>query len=454
MQETLNSEEKEVSNLFLSESMTKLLELLDNDDEFKKLKYYLRSLKKAPHGGVFNNINQKAFLSYNQIVTHMFFQKDKIVPYPVQLCVVKLKMHIAESRVSIEELLILCFCVDDENKNDLIFGELLYDVKIYSAMVSGVLTLKNPDTSSSYEEMLMNAISGKIKFLDYFNCNYSRLLEVFLLIWAHFNKPMFSTINDIERLEKLNNSCDKYGLSDVTTALFDRQGFSIDNKYYLYNIFFDTSIGNTLGEYPLTIDIIKSETKANIFMRCDDTLAVPLDKRVTTATTDMQKWRGLTLNLGNIEKQIEHNKEVTVHWDDKTGNKVLVIVKPSKSETNELYYHISVEELWSPNSIYDHEETVITNFIHGCYYPRKNTFDHIDFSVNQYNKSVFQEKYKDSEATTSISIEQYANTHYKVWCVKGVDLSLQVWAKLVNATLDQPFRNLFNEIIGAETEEG
>ncbi len=55
----------------------------------------------------------------------------------------------------------------------------------------------------------------------------------------------------------------------------------------------------------------------------------------------------------------------------------------------------------------------ITNFIHGCYYLKKHSFDHIDFSVNQYKKELYFQKYQDSVATTSVSIEQYAETTIK-----------------------------------------
>ncbi len=443
-----------MSKFVLSSSAKNLLALLVHDDEFKKLQYYMRSLKKAPHGGVFCNSHQSMYLQYYPIQTYTFIKKGQSIPYPVQLYKPKLECHITESKISIEELLVFCFCADENDNKDLIFGTRLGGDKLYCAMASGVLSLKTNTTDKyCFETLVMEAVNGQIKFTDCFNYDYSRLLEVFLLFTLRLNVLRFTTIDDVQKLEVLENNSDKYGLTDITPASFERQGFVIDNKFYLYNIFFDTSIGIANGDVPFTVDIIKNIPNVTINMRRDNTLAVPNDEKVTSATLDMQKWRGITLDLENIQKQIKQSKEVVVHWDPETRNKVLVIIKPSETETHEVYYQISVEELWSPDSIFDFEETVITNYIHGCYYPSENTFDHIDFSVNQYQKDLYFKKYEDSVVTTAVSIEQYANMHYKVWCIKGRNLSIQVWAELVNATLDQPFRGLFAEIIGAKLKE-
>lgn len=50
-------------------------------------------------------------------------------------------------------------------------------------------------------------------------------------------------INEIVSHERFSQPIDKYCLRDVTDAKFERQGFRLNDKYYLYNIFFDTSIG-------------------------------------------------------------------------------------------------------------------------------------------------------------------------------------------------------------------
>lgn len=209
------------------------------------------------------------------------------------------------------------------------------------------------------------------------------------------------------------------------------------------------------GNLPKTLEVLRKypDAAVSVYMRKDLTLSVPVEKKVALESTDMQKWRGITLNMGELESQIKAGKEVIVHYDPKTMHKILVIIRPAKSDSHDQYYQIVVEELWAPSTISPDEDVVLTNFIHGCYYPSNHSFDHIDFSVNQYSTEVFLKKYADNVSENSVSIEQHANEHYKVWCIKGVCISLQLWAELVNCTLDEPFRRLFAEIIGAEIIE-
>ena len=134
-------------------------------------------------------------------------------------------------------------------------------------------------------------------------------------------------------------------------------------------------------------------------------------------------------------------------------NKLLLIIKPEKNNDGDNYFQISVEQLWSMDKILKSDSKVITNYIHGCYYPEKKIFDHIDFSVNQYNIDVYEKKYSDSNTETKVPIEKYGDIHYKIWCIKGNNLDLKLWAKLVFYTIDAPFRKLFVEIIGGDLLE-
>lgn len=256
-------------------------------------------------------------------------------------------------------------------------------------------------------------------------------------------------------IENLKVQQNQYGLSNISAAKFERQGFVLNEQFFLYNIFFDTSIGSVRGNIPKTLEVLRKypDAAVSVYMRKDLTLSVPVEKKVTLESTDMQKWRGITLNMGALESQIKAGKEVIVHYDPKTMHKILVIIRPAKSDSHDPYYQIVVEELWAPGTISPDEDVVLTNFIHGCYYPSNHSFDHIDFSVNQYSKEEFLKKYADNVSENFVSIEQHANEHYKVWCIKGVCISLQLWSELVNCTLDEPFRRLFAEIIGAEIIE-
>lgn len=239
----------------------------------------------------------------------------------------------------------------------------------------------------------------------------------------------------------------KYGLTEIIGAKFKRQGFIYDKKYYLYSIFFDSTIGEAMADYPITIELIFNEIDApKLEMRLDNNLAVPIDEMVCTATTDFEVFRGISLSFADIEKII-HGKEVIVHYSPETLHKIVMIVKKDY-DNGTLFYHIEVEELWNPESVKD--DFIIINFIHAKYYPGTKSFNHIDFSANQYEKDIYTAKYSDVPNYTGISIDKYCDTHHKVWCVEAEMISIETWSKLVSATLDEPFRDLFNEMFASD----
>lgn len=71
---------------------------------------------------------------------------------------------------------------------------------------------------------------------------------------------------------------------------------------------------------------------------------------------------------------------------------------------------------------------------------------HVDFSVNQYSKAIFEEKFMDAVTDTKVPIDRYGDEHYKIWCVESDVIEISTWSKLVYATLDEPFRDLFIEM--------
>lgn len=434
-----------VERTSLSNKFKSFLTSLSQSCEFKRAQYYMRCLKKAPHGGIFRNNHQCMFLRYYPVCIYTFLKKNAPMPYPLEPCKKIIEQLISTFDICIEELLEFCFVVDIKNTDNKM-GD-----RLYIAMTSGVLALKETQTDS-FEEVASKAISGEIRFLDHFNYDFHRLIDIFLLLCIEANLVPFYKIEDIHDVEELDGNCDKYGLSEITCANFERQGFTVNNHFILYSIFLDTSISNTNAKEPKTIEIIKKylDSSITIFMRKDKVLTVPLNKKVVSASLDMQKWRGVTLDFDKMDFQIKTNKEVIVHFCPKTKHKVVVVIRKSVAQNNEIYYHISVEELWSPDSICEAETVVLTNFIHSCYYPNTKSFDHLDFSVNQYDKEIFLKKYQDAFGTTAVSIEQYANIHYKVWCVKGKQIPLKMWAELTTCTLDEPFRKIFAEIINAK----
>ena len=65
------------------------------------------------------------------------------------------------------------------------------------------------------------------------------------------------------------------------------------------------------GNIPKTLEVLRKSPDAavSVYMRKDLTLSVPVEKKVTLESTDMQKWRGITLNMGELESQIKSGKE-------------------------------------------------------------------------------------------------------------------------------------------------
>ena len=156
-----------------------------------------------------------------------------------------------------EEILLYTFGFDSLNKNDVIFGEKLYGDKFYVAYSGKILY---PHANIDHELVLNDVMSGKKRFKDYFSVDQSRMIYAFICILIVYNCCPYNDLEDILALEDLVEGHDKYGLTDVTSAQFLRQGLLIDNKYYLYNILFDTSIASpgivkkcAVREYPKSV---------------------------------------------------------------------------------------------------------------------------------------------------------------------------------------------------------
>jgi hypothetical protein len=429
--------------MVLSENLKNLIQSIISTPEFWEINYYLRSMKKAPHGGVFYNRYPNMFLKYYTVPTYLFFTPNAEIPAPVLDTVDKFHVLIDAANVDTEELLRYCIGIDPDDRENPHNGS-----RMYIATCGKIIT---SDERNDIEHMgaVSDAIEGKISYSGNFDVDEERLVFLFVFTLMECIAHRINDLSEIASHEKLTLPIDKYGLTDVTDANFERQGFRLNDKYYLYNIFFDTSIGSPVADAPKIIEIIQSvKPPVQILMRCDENLAVPYSRMVSTATVDFQKWRGITLNFDNITEQMKSGKETIVHFDPQTLHKILVYVKHGADETGMEFYHVNVEQLWNPDIFVDAENVIITNYVHGTYYPEQGAFKHIDFSVNQYSREIFEAKYRDAEKLTGVPIGVYGNLHYKIWCARGDNLIPTVWAYLVCASLDAPFRNIFMETIG------
>ena len=322
-----------------------------------------------------------------------------------------------ECEVDIEELLSLCFG-----------GDFWY---------AGFRVLKPKYSEKLDATILWNVVSNHLNFNDYFELdNIREILYAFSCYLVQEKMISIRCLDDLLKHECLEREPDKYGLSDVTDAKFGRQGFEIDGKYYLYSLFLDISIGRAFSTMPLTIEILSMLSDVKIKMRCDEHLSVPCEQKIVTATWDFQKFRGIQLVWGDIDNLV-YGSETVVHGNPESLHKLLLTTSRNQEE-GATFFHIGIEELWKPEKIIDNDNIIIVNFIHAKYFPNKQAFSHIDFSVNQYKTDIYKLK--------------YADVHYKIWCVEGESIDVEIWSSLVSATLNLPFRKLFYEMF-PDTEE-
>ena len=195
---------------------------------------------------------------------------------------------------------------------------------------------------------------------------------------------------------------------------------------------------------PITVEILSMLSDVSIKMRCDRNVSVLSEKKIETATMDFQKFPRIQLVWGDIE-QLVHGKETVVHGDPDSLNKLLLTISRDK-EDGVTFFNIGIEELWNPNKLLNNDDIIALNFVHAKYFPSKQIFTHIDFSVNQYKKEIYALKYADASNNQHISINQYSDIHYKIWCVEGPSIEVGIWRSLVSVTLNTPFRKLFYEM--------
>ncbi|MFE4525327.1 hypothetical protein ACFRCQ_25010 [Cytobacillus firmus] len=405
-----------------------LIEKILTMDEFWEANYYFRCMKKQPHGGVARIFTPNIYLKHYPAETFVLFvQKHEKKPYFLRKLVDRAFEEFLNCNIDIEELLWLCF---DDDSFWYVGFRLLKPKKEYEDLNKEV-------------PLIWNVISAESRFQDYFEIELKTIVYVLICYLIKSKMISINGIQEIRQHEQLMVPHNKYGLTLTNEATYLRQGFIINERYYLYNLFFDTTIGNPIDQFPYTIKIIEEINDRNVFMRCDEKLSVPKNEMVSTATMDFQKYRGISVDFASINELV-YKKEIVVHFDPVTNNKVLMMIKPDTDKDLRRFYHFEVEELWNPNIIKD--DFVITNYIHAQYYPDSKGFNHIDFSVNQYSKEVYEEKFKDSVTDTGVTIDRYGEEHYKIWCVESHNIDVETWGKLVLATLDEPFRHVFTEM--------
>ena len=414
-----------------------LLYLMDSivqSQEFWTVNYYLRSMKKAPHGDVVTVSYPNIFLKYysfqpRTLICHV---PEEIPIFMQEIVEYALTVFYECDSVDYEELLQYCFAED----NWYLGFRLLHVKPEYE------------ETNAQQHGLLLWSILGSRKRItDYFDIEPKYALYALILVLVAEKAVHICNVEEIERHEKLRDPHNKYGLSALSDSdvKFLRQGFQVGDIYYLYNIFLDPTIASTSDGMPYTFRIISNEiAEKTLFMRCDENLAVPAEKMLSTATYDLQKFHGITISFANIESIL--SKEIVVHIHPALAHKLVMVIKPDK-EFGNTFYHIEIEQLWAPDTISD--EFVMATFVHAKYFPHKHAFTHMDFSINQYEKDIYIAKYTEAVNNTGVPVDKYGDIDDKIWCVEADTIKVETWSKLVSVTLDAPFREIFTEMFTA-----
>lgn len=205
--------------MVLSEKLKSLIQSIATTLEFWKINYYLRSMKKAPHGGVFHIGYPNTFLKYHSVPTYLFFTPNAEIPAPLLDTADKFREMINSADVDAEELLRYCLSIDPDDLGNPHNGS-----RMYIATCGKIITYVG---RNEMEHMVAasNAIEGKIGYLDNFHIDEESLVFLFIFTLMESFAHRIHDIDEIANYEKLILPIDKYGLSDVTDAEFERQRY-------------------------------------------------------------------------------------------------------------------------------------------------------------------------------------------------------------------------------------
>ena len=217
--------------------------------------------------------------------------------------------------------------------------------------------------------------------------------------------------------EQLVHKTNQYGLSVVNGVEFYNDYFVFEDKAYLYCRFTNTNTIKFGDSMPGFARIITEQVKeGNILLRLDERLALPKEQAISYSTFNFVKYRGPQFHFKDSTLKVAKN--IIVHIDEKTSNKLLLVIKKRVDDKeNKPFWHIEIETLpyVDPST---KEKYCITTFLHGMYFPDEDVFTHIDYTKNQYEMQIYLKKYADCEEIPVDTYTQESKLHYKIWCIE------------------------------------
>ena len=274
-------------------------------------------------------------------------------------------------------------------------------------------------------------------------------MDVFALIVVSFIfdnfRPTRMDISEIVKGEIFNYPINQYGLTKVNGAIFKVDGLIFDGKGYYYNYFTNKTM---LDQYDSMVGfariIHEDARECDIWYRLDERLSMPEVEYFDYSGVAFAKFYGPQFKFDR--NAFNEDKTIIVHMDEKTMDKLLMVIKKREDEkTKEEFWHIEIETL---PYIETCKYSVITTFLHGMYYPYKDVFTHIDYTKNQYSSNEYLQKYTDS--IEGMPIDQYTSSkelHYKIWCIENGEFTRETWYKLMKISLSKKYQDLLDEIL-------
>lgn len=273
---------------------------------------------------------------------------------------------------------------------------------------------------------------------------YALVMTGYILDDFGFNRL---NIEVIVKGEQLTHKKNQYGLSVVNGVVFHNDYFVFENKAYLYNILTNiipVSFGDVMPGFARVIS--EQREVGNILLRLDDRLALPEEQAISYSTLNFEKYRGPQFHFKDT--LLKTSKTISVHFNGKTMDKLLMVVKQKFDEKeNKSFWHIELETLPYRNRE-SKGKYCITTFLHGMYYPDEDIFTHIDYTKNQYDIDTYLNKYSDCNEDMPIDTYTSSNElHYKIWCIEGGKYSRETWYRLMVVSLNQEYVELLDEIL-------
>ena len=284
----------------------------------------------------------------------------------------------------------------------------------------------------------------KIEMLDNLNELYAHVMTGYVLDNFGFN---WLDISEITMNQQLLHEVNRYGLSIVNDVEFHNDYFIFEDKAYLYCRFTNTNPINFGDSMPGFARIITEHVnEGNILLRLDERLALPREQAISYSALEFAKYRGPQFHFK--DSMLKAAKTITVHIDEKTLNKLLLVIKQKfDDEENKPVWDIEIETLPYKDSA-TKGKYCITKFLHGMYFPDEDIFTHIDYTRNQYDMQVYLKKYADCNEEVAVdTYTQDRELHYKIWCIEGGRYSREVWYKLMVVSLNEKYARLLDEML-------